>query len=328
MSGAGASGGGLFRTSEGSRAEAFGPVEWALLLGVATIWGSSYLWIDLALRGLHPGVVSVMRLVLGLIAVLSVPASRQPIERGDRRRVVALGLGWITLPMVLFPIAQSLGVPSSLVGMLNGAMPLVATLFAAMLLRRPPGARQIGGVSIGLVGLLVIAAPKVALADATAIGVVMILGSMSINALFASILVPLQQRYGALPVLRWAMSTALVVALPFGAFGVSRSAPTTVSLLALLPLGILSTGLGFVMWATLVGRAGASRGSVVSYLVPVVAIVLGVGILGEVVEASELGGMVLVLAGAWLITGREPRRIRVVGSGGVTGVAVDPEPSS
>lgn len=300
--------GGLFRTSEGSRAAAFGPVEWGLLLGVATIWGSSYLWIELGLRGLDPGVVAVVRLSLGLAAVLVVPASRRPIAREDRRRVVALGVGWITLPMVLFPYAQSLGVPSSLVGMLNGAMPLLATLFAAALLRRPPGRRQLAGVTLGLVGLLLIAAPKVVLADAVSIGVMMILFSMSVNALFASVLVPLQQRYGALPVLRLAMTTALVVTSPFGVYGLTRSTPTMTSVLAMLPLGLLSTGLAFVMWATLVGRAGATRGSVVSYLVPVVAIVLGVGVLGEVVSRLELSGMGLVLLGAWLITGREPRR--------------------
>jgi drug/metabolite transporter (DMT)-like permease len=307
-----ASGGGFFRTSEGSRSEAFGPLEWGLLLGVAAIWGSSYFWIELGLRGLHPGVVAVARLTLGLIAVLLVPASRRPIAREDRVRVVALGVGWITLPMVLFPFAQSLGVASSLVGMLNGAMPLIATLFAALLLRRPPGARQIAGVSLGLVGLAVIAGPRIMVADAASIGVLMILFSMSVNALFASVLVPLQQRYGALPVLRWAMSTALVIALPFGIHGSLRSAPTVGSLLAMLPLGILSTGLAFVMWATLVGRAGATRGSVVSYLVPVVAILLGVGVLGESIARSELIGMTLVLAGAWLISGREPRRREAV----------------
>lgn len=300
---------GLFRTSEGSRADAFGAVEWSLMLGVATIWGSSYFWIDLALRGLHPGVVSVLRLVLGLAAILLVPASRKAVAREDRGRLVALGLGWVTLPMVLFPIAQSLGVASSLVGMLNGAMPLIATLFAALLLRRPPGRRQYVGVALGLVGLAAIAVPKVAGADATAFGVLLILGSMSINALFASVLVPLQQRYGALPVLRWAMSTALVVALPFGALGIGRSTPTLANVAPMLPLGILSTGLAFVMWATLVGRAGATRGSVVSYLVPVVAIVLGVGVLGEQVVGRELVGMALVLLGAWLITGREPRPV-------------------
>lgn len=307
-----ASGRGLFRTSEGSNAAAFGAAEWGLLLGVATIWGSSYLWIEIGLRGLHPGVVAVARLTLGLIAVLLVPASRRPIAGEDRGRVVALGVGWITLPMVLFPFAQALGVASSLVGMLNGAMPLLATLFAALLLRRPPGRRQLSGVTLGLIGLCVIAVPKIVVVDATSIGVLMILFSMSVNALFASVLVPLQQRYGALPVLRWSMSTALVVALPFGIYGVSRSTPTMVSLLAMLPLGILSTGLAFVMWATLVGRAGATRGSVVSYLVPVVAIVLGVSVLSESVSRLELLGMVLVLLGAWLISGRESRRTQPV----------------
>ncbi|MFP4312487.1 MAG: hypothetical protein ACLFS9_10985, partial [Nitriliruptoraceae bacterium] len=57
---------GLFATSEGSRPEAFGPVEWALLVGTATIWGSSYLWIELGLRSLEPGVISAARVLLGL----------------------------------------------------------------------------------------------------------------------------------------------------------------------------------------------------------------------------------------------------------------------
>ena len=307
-----ASGRGLFRTSEGSNAAAFGVAEWGLLVGTAVIWGSSYFWIELGLRGLHPGVVAVARLSLGLVAILLVPASRRPIAREDRVRVVALGVGWITLPMVLFPFAQELGVASSLAGMLNGAMPLLATLFAALLLRRPPGRRQLSGVTLGLIGLSVIAVPRLVVVDSTSIGVLMILFSMLVNALFASVLVPLQQRYGALPVLRWAMSTALVIAAPFGVYGVTRSTPTVVSLLAMLPLGLLSTGLAFVMWATLVGRAGATRGSVVSYLVPVVAIVLGVGVLAEPISRFEVLGMVLVLLGAWLISGREARRAQPV----------------
>ncbi len=306
--------GGMFATTEGSRADAFGRVEWGLLLGVSTIWGSSYFWIELALGSLAPAVVSVARISLGLLAVLLVPASRRPISREDRVRVVALGLGWIALPMLTFPLAQSYGVASSLVGMLNGAMPLLATLFAAFLLRRPPGRRQLSGVLVGLVGLVVIAGPELGRADRTALGVAMIVGTMSVNALFASVLVPLQQRYGALPVLRWALATALVVALPFGVAGLPDSAPAVVPLLALVPLGFGSTGLGFVAWATLVGRAGATRGAVVSYLVPVVAIVLGVGVLGEPLLATQGAGMVLVLGGAWLVSGREPRRAAPAGA--------------
>lgn len=305
------SGGRLFSTTEGSRPEAFGTGEWLLLLGTATIWGSSYFWIELGLRGLHPGVVSMVRVALGLVAISLVRRSRVAIEPGDRGRMWLLGVGWFGLPMVTFPIAQGLGVASSVVGMLNGAMPLMTTFFASLLLRRMPRGRQILGVLIGFGGLAAISAPELAGADATAVGVAMILGTMACGSLLVNVLVPMQQRYGALPVLRHTLTVALLVTVPFGMVGLPRSSFDLVSLLAMLPLGLLSTGLAFVLWTTLVGRTGASRGSVVSYLVPVVAIVLGVAILNEVVSPLALAGMAAVLLGAWAVSGRErldPRR--------------------
>jgi len=309
---------GLFSTSEGSRPGAFGPVEWALLVGTATIWGSSYLWIELGLRSLHPGVVSATRVLLGLIAISLVPGSRRPIEPSDRGRLWVLGVGWFGLPMITFPIAQDLGVTSSVVGMLNGAMPLLTTFFASLLLRRVPRPRQILGVVIGFAGLLAISAPELAGADATALGVAIILATMAVGSLLVSVLVPMQQRYGALPVLRRTLTIALVVTLPFAAVGLPRSTFEPLSVAAMLPLGLLSTGLAFVLWTTLVGRTGASRGSVVSYLVPVVAIVLGVVVLAETVAPVALLGTALVLVGAWAVSGRER-------AGGTALPAVPPE---
>jgi drug/metabolite transporter (DMT)-like permease len=307
----------LFATAEGSRPDPFGPTEWGLLAAVSLIWGSSYLWIELALRGLDPGVVALGRTSLGFLTIALVPASRRPIAREDRARVVALGLGWVAPPMLLFPIAQALGTPTALVGMLNGAMPLFATLVAAVLLRRAPGRPQVAGVVLGFAGLLTIALPRVTAGGGAAVGVLLIVGSMTVNAVFASVIVPLQQRYGALPMLRWAMGTGLVAALPTGLRGLTRSVPDPVSLAAMVPLGVVSTGLGFVLWATLVGRAGATRGSIVSYLVPLVAILLGVVVLGERVSGTEVLGMALVLAGAGFVSRREPRR-RTAGAGAAT----------
>jgi drug/metabolite transporter (DMT)-like permease len=297
----------LMATSEGSRPEAFGWVEWGMLVGVASIWGSSYLWIELALRGLHPGVVSTGRVALGLVAIWLVPRARAPIDRADRGRLLVLGVGWFGLPMVTFPIAQELGVASSVVGMLNGATPLMTMLFASLLLRRRPGSRQLVGVTIGFVGLVAVSWPQLAAADAASAGVALILATMACNSLLANLLVPLQQHYGALPVLRRTLSVALVFTLPFGLVGLRSSTPELLSLLAMLPLGLLSTGVAFAAWTTLIGRTGASRGSVVSYLVPVVAIVLGVLVLRETVAAIALTGTAAVLVGAWLVSGRERR---------------------
>jgi drug/metabolite transporter (DMT)-like permease len=75
--------------------------------------------------------------------------------------------------------------------------------------------------------------------------------------------------------------------------------------LAMLPLGILGTGVAFVLMATLVGRVGGPRGSVAIYFVPIVAIILGVTLLGEVLHPLALAGTGLVLAGAWITSRRE-----------------------
>lgn len=295
----------LFATSEGSRPQRFGPVEWSLLLATAVIWGSSYLWIEIGLRGLHPGVVSVLRVSLGLVAIVLYPGARVRIAAEDRPRLLLLGVGWFGLPMITFPIAQDLGVASSVVGLLNGAMPLLTTAFAALLLRRAPLPRQIVGVVVGFAGLVLVSAPELAGADATALGVVVILSTMMVGSLLVSVLVPLQQRYGALAVLRRTLAIALVATLPFGAYGLPRSSFDPVSLAAMVPLGVLSTGLAFVLWTTLVGRTGASRGSIVSYLVPVVAVLLGVLVLSETVAPLAGVGAVGIVLGAWAVSGGE-----------------------
>lgn len=87
---------------------------------------------------------------------------------------------------------------------------------------------------------------------------------------------PLQQKYGSLPVLFNAQLAALVIVIPFGLIQIPGSTWARASALAMIPLGALGTGLAFVLMATLVGRVGGPRGSIAIYFVPVVAIVLGV----------------------------------------------------
>jgi drug/metabolite transporter (DMT)-like permease len=99
--------------------------------------------------------------------------------------------------------------------------------------------------------------------------------------LAVNLAVPLQQRHGALPVLLRAQLAALVLLLPFGLWGLRGSHFAWGSVLAMLPLGILGTGLAFVLMTNLVGRVGGPRGAVATYFIPVVAIVLGVVLLDE-----------------------------------------------
>jgi drug/metabolite transporter (DMT)-like permease len=291
-------------TAAGVRTEAFGPTEWGLLAAIASIWGSSFLFMAIGLEAFRPGVVTLARVALGAVTLSLIPKARLPVDRTDLVRIAILGVVWMGLPLLLFPIAQQ-WIDSSLAGMLNGAVPLMTAAFATGLLRRLPGTRQLAGLVVGFAGVVAISWPSIQGARATAVGTILVLVAVSLYGLAANLAVPLQQRYGALPVLLRAQVAALILVTPFGLLHLPGSSWAWPSALAMLPLGVLGTGLAFVSMTVLVGRAGAARGSVSIYFVPVVAILLGVLFRDERVAPIALVGTALVLAGAWLTSRRE-----------------------
>lgn len=293
----------LLETGSGSRTEAFGVREWGLLASIALIWGSSFLFIDVGLEALAPGVIAVARVALGVAALALVPAARRPIGREDQVRVAFLGVIWAGLPLILFPIAQQ-WIDSSVAGMLNGAVPLAGAAWAVVLLRRPLPRVHAVGLLIGFAGVLAISWPQLQGSRATTLGAGLVVLAVVLYGLAVNLAVPLQQRYGALPVLLRAQLAALVLLLPFGLWGLRDSSFAWPSVLAMVPLGVLGTGVAFVLMTTLVGRVGGPRGAVATYFIPVVAIALGVLLLGERVAPAALAGTALVVAGAWLTSRR------------------------
>jgi drug/metabolite transporter (DMT)-like permease len=294
----------LLEAGRGSRTEAFGAQEWLLLSGIALIWGSSFLFIDLGLETFRPGMVALARLVLGVATLALVPAAHRHLDRADLPRVALLGFIWAGLPLLLFPVAQQ-WIDSSVAGMLNGAVPLFGAAWAVLLLRRPLGRLQALGLLVGFAGVVAISWPQVQGSRATTLGAALVLVAVACYGLAVNLAVPLQQRYGALPVLLRAQFAALALLAPFGLWSLPGSRLAWGPALAMLPLGILGTGLAFVLMTTLVGRVGGPRGAVATYFIPVVAIALGVAFLGERVAPAALLGTALVLVGAWLTSRRE-----------------------
>ena len=278
---------------------AFGPTEWALLAGTAVIWGSSFLLIDIGLESLRPGVISMVRVALGAAALALIPAARRPIDRGDRRMVALYGAVGIGIPFLLFPVAQQ-WVDSSAAGMINGAVPVMSTAWSAILVGALPAGRQRLGIAIGFAGVVAISLPGFTTAGTTALGVALVVAAVVMYGLGTNLAAPLQQRNGTLPVLLRAQLASLVVITPFGVAQIPGSEWELGPMLAMIPLGVLGTGLAFILMITLLGRVGAPRGSISIYFTPVVAIVLGVLLRGETVEPVAIAGTALVVAGAWL----------------------------
>lgn len=296
-------------TALGRSRDAFTASDWALLLFVGTVFGSSFLFMEIGLTTLAPPVVTLLRLLLGFATLSLFPRARQvAMSRADVRRTSAIGLVWLGVPLLLFPLAQQ-WIDSSVAGMLNGAMPLMTVAWTALLGRTFPGRVQALGLGVGFVGIVAVSVPEIPVASLgtpqTLLGAAMALTAATLYGLAATLVTPLQQRYGSLPVMLRAQRAAIVFVLPFALFGLRASRPSVPALLAMVPLGVLGTALAFVAIATLIGRVGAPRGSVAVYLVPIVAIVLGVVFLGEQVHPLALGGALLIVAGAWLTSRRE-----------------------
>jgi drug/metabolite transporter (DMT)-like permease len=295
----------LITTAPGLRSEAYGFVEWGLLGAVALMWGSSFLWIAEGLEAFSPFVVTVGRLSFGAVALGLFPAARARIPRSELPAIAVLAVVWITIPLVLFPIAQQ-WVDSSIAGSINGSTPLHAAVIAAFLLRRRPGPRQITGLVVGFAGVLAVTLPGASGSGGSPLGIGLLVFSSFLYGIGLNLLVPLAQRHGSLPVLWRVQLIALTLTMPLGLGGIPGSQWAWSSATAVVVLGVLSTGVAFVAMASLSVRVGATRASVAIYFLPIVAMVLGITLRAEHVPWVAVAGTGFVVIGAWLVTRREP----------------------
>jgi drug/metabolite transporter (DMT)-like permease len=295
---------GLVTTSEGENRGAFTPGDWGLLLLAAGIWGASFLFMEIALDAFHPSVVTLGRIGFGFLALVAFPKAREPVDREDWPRLWLLGFCWMAFPLSMFPIAQQ-WIDSTLAGMLNASMPITTAALAAVLLRRLPGSHQTLGLAIGFVGIVLIGAPSLGSGSSEALGVVLVLLAMVSYSVAANVAVPLTQKYHSLQVMVRVAATALVMVLPLGLAGLPSSEFAWGSLLAVIAAGALGTGVAFVAAGALMARVGATRGSIITYIIPVVSTALGISLLDESVAIVSVIGMLLVFAGAWLASRAE-----------------------
>lgn len=278
---------------------AFTSQDWMLLLIPAVIWGSSFLLIAEGLEAFRPGVVTWLRIAFGALALCVLKASRRPVDRADRGRIALVGVVWIAFPMSMFPIAEQ-WISTSVTGMLNGSMPLFSATVASLLLRRLPGRTQLLGLAVGFAGVVAISLPSLQGGSNTALGTGLVVAAMCSYGVATNLVIPLQQRYGTLPVIWRAQLTALVLTTPFALVGLGDSHFGLRPMAAMVVLGTVGTGYAFIAAGTLMGRVGATRGSVLAYLIPVVSLLLGVVLRDETVAAVSVAGLALVLVGAWL----------------------------
>ncbi|MGZ5300609.1 MAG: DMT family transporter [Actinomycetota bacterium] len=290
-------------TTAGTHLGAFTPLDWAMFLSIGVIWGSSFLLIAIGLDAFEPGLITWLRVIFGASVLWLVPTARQRVHREDLPRLVAMSLLWVAIPFTLFPFAEQ-RITSGLTGLVNGALPIFAVAVGSLMLRRAPGRSQALGLTVGFLGVVAIALPTISEGSSEAAGFLMALVATVCYGVAINIATPLTQRYGSLPVMARMLGLASIWTLPLGLLSVRGSDFAWPSILAVVGLGILGTGIAFVLMGHLVARVG-SRASFATYLIPVVALILGVVFRDEAVHVISVIGVGLVIAGALLASRKE-----------------------
>jgi len=288
-------------TNIGSRPAAYGPAEYGITFTLALVWGSAFLWIALGVDHLAPGVVAFGRLVLGAGALMVFSRARKRIERQDWARILVVAVVGNAAPALLFAIAET-QISSSIAGMITSGTPVLALVVSSIFLRRLPGRAQAVGIGVAFTGIAMMTIPSLGGARAAPLGIGLVLLATIGYAINANLLVPLQQKYGGMAVTLWGLVIASLVLAPFAAVGVGESEFVASAVIAVVILGVIGTGLARALATTLAGRVGGPRMTTTTYLIPIVAIILGVTFRGEVVEPIALLGVVVVLIGAYTAT--------------------------
>ena len=275
-------------------------MDWILLIVPGVIWGASFRFIAEGLEAMGPNGVTFTRILVGFFTLALVPGSRRAIRRDDWVGTALVGLLWMAFPLSMFPYAER-HVSSALTGMLNGAVPLFIAIVAAGMARRWPSRGIAVGLAVGLAGAVLMGLPTLGQGRSTALGVLMILAALVSYGFALNIARPVQLRNGALPVIWRAQAIALALTAPLGVPEVLRAHWSPEPLFSLLALGALGTGVAYVLTVMAAGRVGATKASATAFLIPPVALLLGVLVRDEhVAPLSVLGGAVC-LVGAWLM---------------------------
>lgn len=274
-------------------------IDWVRLALPGLIWGASFYFIAEALEAFPAVSITPLRIVFGLLALTCIPSARVRVERDAWPRLVLLALLWMAVPLTMFPFAEE-RVSSSVTGMLNGAIPLMVATVSLVFFGTKPSRSQVDGILVGFVGVVLVAVPTVSEGRSSVVGIALIFVALGCYGFALNVASPLQQKYGALPVLWRVQIAALVMTAPFAVPSIDDVQFAWGPLTMVVALGVLGTGVAYALTVDNTGRLGPTRASVTTYIIPVVSLGLGALVRDESVDVLSVVGCGVALVGAYL----------------------------
>ena len=279
----------------------------ARLLALSAIWGASFLFMRMGAPLLGPAWLILWRVLLAGLFLAAVGAVlRQPLDaRRHARHYLVLGLFNSALPFLLFAIAART-LSASLLSILNATAPIWAAVIGAVWTRRAMSARALVGLALGVAGVAVLVgfdpstlrggAP---LAIALGLAASFSYGIATNYARSGPKVAPFANAHGSM----WA---ATLLVAPVAVLAPVPAVPATAIVLSVVALGIVCSGVAYLLYFRLVADLGAASALTVTFLVPVFGVLWGHLVLGEPLGGHTLAGALVVITGTALVTGFRP----------------------
>jgi len=277
-----------------------------LFAAMCVIWGIPYLLIRIAVRDLSPAVLVLGRTTIAALLLLPLAARRDELRPLVRHwaPLLAFAAIEIAIPWVLLGAAEQ-EISSSLTALLIAGVPLVATVIALTTgARERPGAVSLAGLLVGMAGVAAIVGVNLEGAGALPMAEVAVVAVC--YAVGPAILQRWLAHLPAMGVIAASLAVTAVVYLPIAAFSLPTQTPSPEVIASVVGLAVVCTAIAFVCFFALIAEIGPVRATVITYVNPAVAAVLGVLVLDEHFTVGMGIGFALVLAGSFLAT-RAPR---------------------
>ncbi len=288
-------------------------VDWLVFLALGLMWGSSYLFIKLAVDDFGTFTLVSLRLLVGAALLwVVIRLAHQPLPRERRMygHLVVMAIVNITIPFLLITWAEQ-SVDSSLAAILTSPVPLFAIILSALFLADEPiRVNGVAGLVVGFIGVIIITSPGLTSRTSSITGELALLGaafSYAVGAVYS------RRNVRGLPPMIPAVFQVSFAAIIVSVFALLFEHPWTATpdaeaVFSILWLGIFGSGLAYLLVFRLFQHWGATRTTLIAYVIPPVGIVLGVLVLNEPIDARIVLGTGLVVAGVGLVNSRFGRR--------------------
>lgn len=286
--------------------------EWALLIALSILWGGSFFFIGVAVKELPPVTIVTLRVFIAALALLTVCrilGFSLPKKPEVLRAFFAMGLLNNIIPFCLIVWGQT-HIASGVASILNATTPLFTVIVAHLLTTDEKlSANKLAGVVIGFAGVATMIGPAALTGESSSLwGQLAILGA-AISYSFAGIFGRRFKAMGVPPLVTATgqISASSIILIPL-ALIIDRpwtlTIPSGVTWAALFGIALLSTALAYLIFFRILSSAGATNLALVTFLIPVSAILLGSLVLGEQLAAKHIIGMAMIAAGLVAIDGR------------------------